>query len=209
MSVQRIADARRALTRSGESAASLLRTPRIVLQASEPAMAREVLDFYARNRAHFAPWDPTMPADFLTLRFQRDRLLKAQRAFARGEAYRYWMRLHDAPARVIGQIHFSSIVRGAFHSAMLGYQLDQASEGRGLMTEALGAGIAEMFSERVQLHRIQAAHMCENLRSAAVLARLGFQREGLAKHYLFIDGQWRDHVINALLNPAFKGTPAY
>jgi len=189
-------------------AAPLLRTPRLALQASDPALAREVLDFYTRNRVHFAPWDPTLPGDFLTLRFQRDRLIKGQRAFARGEAYRYWMRLHAEPARVIGQVHFSSVVRGAFHSATLGYQLDRSAEGEGLMREALHAAIAEMFSERVNLHRIQAAHMIENQRSAAVLARLGFEREGLAKDYLFIDGQWRDHVINALINPAFEESPA-
>jgi len=64
-----------------------------------------------------------------------------------------------------------------------------------------------MFSPRVQLHRIQAAHLQENTRSAAVLARLGFEREGLARRYLYIDGAWRDHVINALLNDTLDAPP--
>jgi ribosomal-protein-alanine N-acetyltransferase len=75
------------------------------------------------------------------------------------------------------------------------------------MHEALQAGIAEMFSPQVNLHRLQAAHLPENLRSAAVLKRLGFEPEGLARRYLFINGQWRDHVLNALLNPRFEGAP--
>jgi ribosomal-protein-alanine N-acetyltransferase len=57
-----------------------------------------------------------------------------------------------------------------------------------------------MFSPRVALHRLQAAHLPENRRSAAVLARLGFEREGVARRYLFIHGEWRDHVVHALVN---------
>ena len=43
----------------------------------------------------------------------------------------------------------------------------------------------------------------ENGRSLAVLARLGFADEGLARHYLYIDGAWRDHRLLAITNPAF------
>src|SRR6185369_5964690 len=108
---------------------------------------------------------------------------------------------------LVGNMSFSSVTRGPFQSAMLGYQIDRALEGQGLMHEALQAGIAEMFSPRVHLHRLQAAHLPENARSAAVLARLGFRPEGLARRYLFINGQWRDHIVNALLNPHFNEAP--
>lgn len=188
-------------------AAERIDTPRLVLQASDPAMSREVLAFVARNQAHFAPWDPPTPEGFFTVRGQRERLLKSRRAFAAGEAFRYWLRLRDDPVRIIGQVHVFAVSRGAFHSAMLGYQLDQGLQGSGLMNEALRSLVAQMFADPVRLHRLQAAHLPENLKSAAVLARLGFKPEGVAKHYLYIDGQWRDHVINALLNPEFQGAP--
>jgi len=188
-------------------AASEFDTPRLLLRASDPAMSRAALDFVARNRAYFAPWDPPTPDGFFSVRGQRERLLKSRRAFAAGDAFRYWLFTRDDPGRIVGQVHVFSISRGAFHSAMLGYQLDQALQGSGFMHEALRAVVGEMFGERVHLHRVQAAHLPENRRSAAVLARLGFQPEGLAKNYLFINGQWRDHVINALLNPQFQGTP--
>jgi ribosomal-protein-alanine N-acetyltransferase len=54
---------------------------------------------------------------------------------------------------------------------------------------------------------VQAAHLPENTRSAAVLAALGFERIGVSRAYLFINGQWRDHVLNALVNPQFGGAP--
>jgi ribosomal-protein-alanine N-acetyltransferase len=185
-----------------------IETPRLVLRASDPAMSREVLAFVARNQAHFAPWDPPTPEGFFTARGQRERLLKSRRAFATGDAFRYWLTLRDEPSRIVGQAHVFAVSRGAFHSAMLGYQLDQQLQGTGLMHEALQPLVAAMFSEPVRLHRLQAAHLPENLKSAAVLERLGFHAEGLARHYLYINGQWRDHVINALLNPSFDGAPS-
>jgi ribosomal-protein-alanine N-acetyltransferase len=43
--------------------------------------------------------------------------------------------------------------------------------------------------------------MPANQRSAQLLRALGFEREGLAKSYLKIAGQWEDMVLNALINP--------
>jgi len=188
-------------------AAPRLETARLLLQASTLAMAEEALDFHARNQDHFAPWDSPMPAGFLSLAAQRERLLKSARDFRSGSGFRYWLRLRDDPSGLVGNLSFSSVTRGPFQSAMLGYQIDRALEGQGLMHEALQAGIAEMFSPRVHLHRLQAAHLPENARSAAVLARLGFERIGVSRHYLFINGEWRDHVLNALVNPSFTGAP--
>lgn len=51
------------------------------------------------------------------------------------------------------------------------------------------------------IHRIMANYMPHNKRSGALLARLGFEKEGYAKDYLLIDGQWRDHVLTALTTP--------
>jgi ribosomal-protein-alanine N-acetyltransferase len=68
------------------------------------------------------------------------------------------------------------------------------------MFEALQASIAYMFHEQ-DLHRIMANHVPENVRSAALLQRLGFEREGYAREYLKINGIWRDHVLTALVKP--------
>jgi ribosomal-protein-alanine N-acetyltransferase len=70
------------------------------------------------------------------------------------------------------------------------------------MREALQAVVAHAFDE-LRLHRLEANHLPENERSARLLARLGFARIGFAPNDLFIDGAWRDHVLNQLLNPGF------
>jgi len=183
-------------------------TQRLHLRAPEPTQAEAVLDFFERNRAHLAPWEPPRDADFYNLDFQRDRLQADAEAFAAGRAFAYWLqRREDMSCRLLGQVHFSNVVRGALQGAMLGYSLAGAEQGRGLMHEALAAGIDEMFSERVMLHRLQANVRPDNLRSRALLARLGFASEGLARHYLYIDGAWRHHLMTARLNPQFGGPP--
>ena len=185
---------------------------RLRLMAGEPGLAPAVCDFQRRNRRHFAPWDPPTADAFYTVEAQAQRVQQGLDAFRADTSYRYWIidatrtggaRLPASEVEVIGSVHFSQISRGAFQNAMLGYALDEGHVGRGLMTEALTAAIAEMFSPRVNLHRIQAAYRPENGRSAAVLERLGFRHEGLARDYLFIAGAWRDHCITALTNPRF------
>ena len=39
-------------------------------------------------------------------------------------------------------------------------------------------------------------------------AMLGFDDEGLARGYRYIDGAWREHRMLALRNPHFQGVPA-
>jgi ribosomal-protein-alanine N-acetyltransferase len=68
------------------------------------------------------------------------------------------------------------------------------------MQECLECAIEDVFT-REGLHRVMASHRPENLRSAALLARLGFEQEGFARAYLKIAGEWADHVLLAKINP--------
>ena len=193
------------------TAAPLLPTARLRLVAADEKLAAALADFHVRNQAHLAPWDPPAPADALTEAAQAQRLHESASAFAAGTAYRYLLQPIGDITRVIGTVQFSNIARGPYQSCSLGYALDQALEGQAFMTEALRSAIAEVFSPRVNLHRIQAAFRPENWRSAKVLKRLGFHEEDVCPDDLFIDGQWRVHQLVALLNKASSrrrsGTP--
>lgn len=184
-------------------AAPQLHSARLLLRAPTVALTDAVIDYQLRNTAHFARWDPAYPSDHFERTRVAERLLQGEQAFASGNAFRYWLVLPEAPTRVIGQVHVSQLSRGAFQSAVLGYSLDAQAQGRGLMREALQALLDEMFGSAVRLHRIQAAVRPENVRSRNVLLRLGFEREGLSRRYLHIDGAWRDHDVFARLNRAW------
>lgn len=180
-----------------------LRTERLLMRASAPAMAEAIIDYQFRNAAHFARWDPTRPADHWELEPTRARLAREEVGFEAGTIWRFWLSLHEAPDRVIGQCALSDVVRGVFQSAMLGYSLDQGCVGGGLMQEALKCLLDQVFGPAVSLHRVQASVRPENARSRRVLERLGFRREGFSPRYLFIDGAWRDHETFALINPGW------
>lgn len=181
-----------------------LSTARLRLFHARPAMAVAFAQFMARNEAHFRRWDPPRPADIERAPYWRRQLATAVREFRSGTATRW--ALFDAgdgeQTMLLGRINFTQVFRGPFQSCVLGYQLDAQAQGRGLMFEALSAALADAFTARA-LHRVQAAFLPENERSARLLERLGFERIGIARRYLFINGAWRDHVLSALINPDF------
>jgi len=178
-----------------------LETPRLLLQASDSSLAAAAADFYRRNREAHARWNPPLPEATFSVDGQRERLAETAATIAAGTGVGWWLFATGEPELALGQIHFSQITRRGFQNAMLGYAIDSGHEGRGLMREALAAALADAFSPRVHLHRVQANVRPENTRSLALLARLGFEREGLAREYLFINGAWRDHVMTAKRNP--------
>jgi ribosomal-protein-alanine N-acetyltransferase len=99
---------------------------------------------------------------------------------------------------IVGVINLNEIVAGVFQSAYLGYYGMSGYGRKGLMTEAMRAAIAYAFGD-LGLHRLEANIRPENVRSIALVRRLGFQKEGYSPRYLRIDGQWRDHERWALV----------
>jgi ribosomal-protein-alanine N-acetyltransferase len=99
--------------------------------------------------------------------------------------------------RFAGQVTASNVVRGAFDSASVGYWVDSAVAGRGVLPTALALLVDHCF-QVVGLHRIEANIRPENTASRRVVEKLGFREEALHLRYLFIDGAWRDHLSFAV-----------
>lgn len=180
-------------------------TERLRLKTLDPSFAPQVLEYFSGNAEFRRPWSPVPPADFLTLGHQRTRLEQEWALMERGLALRWWLFGRDdaALARPLGFVALSNIVRGAFQSCHLGYEMDGAQLNRGYVTEALRPLIAAAF-ERLFLHRIEANIMPRNARSIRVAEKLGFGYEGLSPRYLKINGVWEDHGHYALLNAALE-----
>lgn len=179
-----------------------LETERLILRHARPDLAAPLAEYVRRNRAHLARWSPPSSTDLETAEGWVPLLDEAVAQWQAGSALRWVLVPRDAAACVIGRVSFTNVQRGPFQSCFLGYQIDAMHEGRGLMREALACAIADAFAT-LRLHRIEANYQPENVRSGALLARLGFERIGRAPRYLFIDGAWRDHVQTQRLNDAF------
>ena len=150
---------------------------------------------------HLDRWSPPTVAGFFTEGFWRDRLDVAVEEFHGGRAARFVLQQGPPDGPILGTCNYTNIVRGPFLACYLGYQVARQHEGHGFMAEALRITNTFMF-ESQHLHRIMANYRPENARSAKLLERLGFVKEGVAREYLFIDGAWRDHVLTSLTNPA-------
>ncbi|MEG0802542.1 MAG: ribosomal protein S5-alanine N-acetyltransferase [Citrobacter sp.] len=158
--------------------------------------AWRLADYYAENRHFLKPWEPIRDESHCYPSGWQARLSMITEFHKQGSAY-YFALLDPEEKEIIGVANFSNVVRGSFHACYLGYSIAQKWQGQGLMYEALVAAIRYM--QRTQhIHRIMANYMPHNKRSGDLLARLGFEKEGYAKDYLLIDGQWRDHVLTAL-----------
>jgi [ribosomal protein S5]-alanine N-acetyltransferase len=103
-----------------------------------------------------------------------------------------------ASGELVGVINVSEIVRGAFHSAYLGYYAFVPHAGRGYMTEGLALALRWVFGP-LRLHRVEANIQPANEASRALVRRLGFRREGFSPRYLKVAGRWRDHERWALV----------
>ena len=155
-----------------------------------------------RTEAWLRPWEGRAPSQ--PRLGWRDRhtpavfatMLRQQRREARaGRMLPFAVVVGD---RFAGQLTVSSVVRGAFDAAAVGYWVDERVAGRGVLPTAL-ALVADHCFGPVGLHRLEANVRPENTASRRVVEKLGFREEGLHRRYLFIDEDWRDHVAYALL----------
>jgi [ribosomal protein S5]-alanine N-acetyltransferase len=99
--------------------------------------------------------------------------------------------------RFAGEINLSSIQRGPFQSAYVGYWIDEAAAGNGYTPEALVV-LARFAFDDLRLHRIQVSIIPRNAASRRVVEKLKIRDEGTAERYLEINGIWEDHVRYAI-----------
>lgn len=98
-----------------------------------------------------------------------------------------------------GQVTVSNIVYGSARFASIGYWIDEAAAGRGLMPRAV-ALVADYCFQVLGLHRLEVNIRPENRKSLRVAHKLGLRNEGIRPRFLHIDGDWRDHICFSVLD---------
>jgi ribosomal-protein-alanine N-acetyltransferase len=93
---------------------------------------------------------------------------------------------------LVGAIHLTNIIYGAFRSGYLGYYGFAGHTGQGLMRQGLQAVVKHAFKD-LGLHRVEANIQPGNAASIALVKACGFEQEGYSPAYLKIGGRWRDH----------------
>ncbi|MFA5787235.1 MAG: GNAT family protein [Actinomycetota bacterium] len=165
-----------------------------LLQAQD---AEELFALVDRNREHLRPWMPWVDgtsgvADILTF------IENTLREFAEAKAIRLGVCLNGS---VVG--HVGADVRTIHRAAEVGYWLDAAHQGRGIMTRAVEALLTHLFDEK-GIHRTEIRAAPENRRSRAMAERFGFRMEGVLRQYTFCSGRWLDQVVYGLLEDEWE-----
>lgn len=173
-----------------------LETERLILREPEERDVPALLLYHQFNEERFARWEPEH-SDELAHYLRWVQWRRGESAIGRGLSLLAFDR--TAPEALVAIVNLYEIVAGSSHSAVLGYSVDGAYEGRGFAREAVQAVIAHTFGA-LNLHRIAANYHPANERSGALLRRLGFVVEGYARDMIYLRGTWRDHVLTSLTN---------
>ena len=149
------------------------------------------------SRDFLAPWEPRWTADELDRAAWRERLRRYRGEIAGGTGLPFLI-FEKSTGRLAGGITLGNIRHGVAQTGQIGYWMGVAHAGKGMMPEAVDL-VARYGFETLRLHRIEAACIPNNERSIRVLEKAGFQREGLLRSYLRINGIWRDHFLYSLV----------
>jgi ribosomal-protein-serine acetyltransferase len=154
--------------------------------------AEELHALIERNRSGLARW----------LRWARDQTPAETLAFIRqarvGAAARESIqRAVVVDGRIVGMVGLPRVDREN-RCAEIGYWLDEAHRGRGVMTTAVAALVDVAFGDW-RLNRVEIRTDVENRPSRALAERLGFHYEGVMRQAYWVGDRYSDDAIYSML----------
>ncbi|CAN1505116.1 RimL Acetyltransferases, including N-acetylases of ribosomal proteins [Paracoccaceae bacterium] len=178
-------------------------TERLTLRLPDHGDWRQWSALRDASAEFLSKWEPVWARDHLSRRAFTNRVYWAQRAEAQGIALPMLLIRREDQA-LLGALTLDNIRRGPAQTATFGYWIGEAFARQGYMREAILALTHHAFN-RLDLSRIEAACLPENVPSRGVLEKCGFKYEGVAQSYLQINGRWRNHVLYANLRGDRRG----
>lgn len=180
----------------------LLETPRLRLRELAAEDAEALFHLYSQPRT-MRYWSCPPYAE----RAQAEALLASiSRGQAADELLEWGVELRES-GHLAGTLTLHQLDAGN-RRAEVGYLLDCAHWGKGLMAEALEAVLAFAFAcgeeGGLGLHRLEADTDPRNVGSVKLLERLGFRLEGLLHERWCVAGEWSDSAFYGLLEPAWR-----
>ena len=175
---------------------------RVGLRPIRQRDARVWREVRRRNADWLRPWEATVPLPGEDAVPTFGSMVRRLRMEAREGRTLPFVVTYDGA--LVGQLTVGGISWGSLRSAHIGYWIDQAAAGRGVMPTAVALACDHCF-DVLRLHRIEVNIRPENVASRRVVEKLGLRCEGLRPRYLHIDGEWRDHLSYAVLADEVPG----
>ncbi len=149
------------------------------------------------SRAHTEPWEPSWTEDELTRSAYKRRLKRYHTDIETGAGFPFFI-FRASDDVLVGACNLNNVRRGVLQAADLGYWIGAPYLRKGHCRAAVRRVLSYAF-QTLRLHRVEAATRLENEASRQLLLSVGFTPEGVARQYLKIDGEWRDHLKFAIL----------
>lgn len=171
--------------------------PGVYIRPPHPGDIGQWVPLRQASRDFLIPWEPAWPPDASATAAFKRRFRRFRGEWRSGCGFAFFI-FEQGSDRLAGGITLSNVRRGVAQCGNIGYWIGKPFARRGYMAESVGLTLTFAF-DTLSLHRVEAACMPHNLASRALLKKVGFTEEGLARRYLCIDGDWQDHVIHGIL----------
>ncbi|UDK98439.1 GNAT family N-acetyltransferase [Lysinibacillus sphaericus] len=162
--------------------------------------AQGLTGLVSRNKYFWSTYEPLQRPEYYTVDAQYKKIQESLYLMSSKREFTFGI-YEQGTNNLIGHIALYAIKRLPYSSAFVGYAMDEIYIGKGIVTEAVELVVQFAF-EQIGLHRVEAYVSTENNASIRVLEKSGFQREGLLRKLLYINGQWVDHYMYARLEPS-------
>ncbi len=160
-------------------------TERLILRRILPKDYEDMYEYSSNEKTvEYLAWEYHR-----TIAFTKNYTKYLQKQYKDGLYYDWAVTLKEN-GKMIGTCGFTSITP-EHQRAEIGYVISPAYWGNGIALEAANAVIRFGF-EQMDLNRIEAKFMVGNCASERVMQKLGMQREGVFRDYMFVKGSFRD-----------------
>jgi RimJ/RimL family protein N-acetyltransferase len=174
----------------------MLKTKRTFIRPIEPSDAVQIFSYRSDAGANkYQGWIPKSLEEVDAF------IAKNPADFNTPDTWFQMVIIEKESQKIIGDIgvHF-------LHDGMqceIGCTINKVFQNKGFATEALSAIIEFLFTT-LEKHRIVASIDPKNTNSISLVKRLGFRKEAHHIQSLFINGEWVDDVIYAILNDEWQ-----
>lgn len=187
-----------------------IETKRLVIRCWEPADASLLKEAVDASREHLLPWMPWAKEEPTDLQTKIDRLRQFRGNFDLGEDFVYAIFNQDESAVLGGTGLHTRIEKTApeFPAREIGYWIHVDHINEGLATE-VSAALTKVAFEIDQVDRVEIHCEPQNVRSAAVPRKLGYQHEAtLARRLRTTEGRPRETMIWSLFASDYPDSPS-
>jgi len=168
-----------------------LETKRLILRKLRLEDAKDLFEYASDPEvAKYVTWEPhkSIEDSINLIKFTHERYEKREGII--------WGIVYKENNKVIGTFDISPVTK--HFRAEIAYALSRDYWGKGIATEAVKEAIKFGF-EKMNLNRIQAMCIPENIGSYGVMEKVGMKYEGLIREYMYIKGKFQDLKLYSIL----------